>query len=161
MRSKFVAALLVTAFLAAQATAQNGPQGDGRGRMMERLNLSDEQQKQFDALASGFRKDMVDQRAEIAKARLSLGDLLKAENPDRTKIAKQIESIGALEGSAKLKVLDHWFAVNKILTPEQQKQWKDGLSRVVEDRMAGRAQRGLRQECPCGAEGRGMQRRSR
>jgi len=157
MTSKLVAALCLTAFLAAQATAQQGPQGRGPGAVIERLNLSDEQQKQFDALASDFRKGMVDQHAGIAKARLELVDLLKGDNPNRAKIADQLAKVSALESAAKLKALDHWFAVNKILTPEQQKEWKDGLGRVIEDRMAARAQRGPRQGCSCRAEGRGMQ----
>jgi len=157
MKSKLVAALFVTTFLAVQATAQEGPQGRGPRAMMQRLNLTDDQQKQFDALASDFRKDMVDQRAEIAKARLDLADLLKAENLDRGKIAKQLESVSGLEAAAKVKALDHWFAVNKILTPEQQKVWKHGLARVAERGMTGRAMRGLRWDAGDGAGQRGQQ----
>jgi len=157
MTSKVIAALFITAFLSAQVMAQNGPQGRSMGPMVEHLKLSDEQQKQFDALASDFRKEMVDQHAGVSKARLELVDLLKADNPDRAKIADQMGKVSALESAAKLKALDHWFAVNKILTPDQQKQWKDDLGRIVEGRMAARAQRGSRQDCPCGAEGRGMQ----
>lgn len=146
MKSKLVAAVFVTAFLAVQAMAQEGPQPGGPRGMMQRLNLTDDQQKQFDALASDFRKDMVDRRAEIAKARLDLADLLKADNPDRGKIAKQIEGVNELEGAAKVKALDHWFGVNKILTPEQQKMWKRGLARIADRGMAGRAMRGFRWE---------------
>lgn len=157
MKLNVAAAVLLAAFFALQATAQDMPQGRGPGPMIERLNLSEAQQKQFDALASDFRKDMVDQRAGIAKARLELLDLLKAENPDRSKIADQLENVSALESAAKVKALDHWFAVNKILTPEQQKMWKHTLARMAERAMAGRGGRNPRWGSRDGAGPQGQQ----
>ena len=144
MNSRFAVALLTAVLLSVQAVAQIRPQREGPGRMMEQLNLTDAQQKQFDALASEFQKEAIDRRAEIAKSRIVLMDLFKAENPDQGKITGQLKDIGALESAAKVEALDHWFAVNKILSPEQQKVWKKGLVRMAQMRMAERQMRGGR-----------------
>ena len=144
MNSRFALSILAALLLSAQAAAQNRPQREMPGRMMEQLNLTDDQQKQFDALASAFRKDMVDRRAEIAKARLELLDLLKAESPNQAQITDQLVKVGNLESTAKSGALGHWFAVNKILTPEQQKLWKKGLMRMARQGMAERMRRGAR-----------------
>jgi Spy/CpxP family protein refolding chaperone len=144
MNYRFVVAIVAALLLSMQAAAQDRPMREGPGRMIEQLNLNDEQQKQFDALASDFRKGAVDRRAEIAKARLELLDLLKADNPDQGKIAKQMGTISSLESASKTKALDHWFAVSKILTAEQQKVWKKHLVMMAENRMGEGQMRGPR-----------------
>lgn len=144
MNSRFAVAMFASLLLSMQAVAQDRPMRQGRDQMIEQLKLSDEQQKQFDALASDFRKGAVDRKAEIAKARIELLDLLKADNPDQGKISKQIGTISTLESGAKSKALDHWFAVNKILTPDQQKVWKKHLVMMAEGGMMQRQMRGSR-----------------
>jgi Spy/CpxP family protein refolding chaperone len=147
-RQIMVARLAVVFFAAfivsAQAIAQDRGPMQRQGRMMERLNLTEQQQKQFDALASDFRKQAVDRRAEIAKARIELMDLLKADTPDQKKISSQITNIANLEAAAKEQALDHWFQVNKILTPEQQKIWKRGLVTMAQMQMSRGMMRGGR-----------------
>jgi len=128
--------------------AQNRPVVERPERMIQQLALNEEQQKQFDALASEFRKESVDRRAEIAKARIELMDLLKTESPNQGKITNQLEKIGALESAAKANGLDHWFQVNKILTPEQQKVWKKTLIRIARGSMADRRMREGRKGFP-------------
>jgi Spy/CpxP family protein refolding chaperone len=148
MTSRIASAVLAVALFALGAMAQNRPMVERPERMIQQLALNDEQQKQFDALASEFRKESVDRRAEIAKARIELMDLLKAESPDQGKITNQLEKIGALESAAKANGLDHWFQVNKILTPEQQKMWKKTLIRIARGSMADRRMREGRQGFP-------------
>ncbi len=133
--------ILALSLVAGVATAQNRPPREPREPLMEKLNLTEQQQKQFDALVSEFRKERVDRRAEVAKARIEMMDLLKAEPLDQGKITAQIEKIGRLEIAAKSKGMEHWFAVNKILTPEQQKVWKRGMVRFAQGQMMDRGMR--------------------
>ena len=141
MNFRIAAVILAILGVSMQTAAQDRPMRQGPGPIIEQLALSDEQQKQFDAMATDFRKSAVDTRAEIAKARIDLMALLKADNPDQGKIAKQLGAISTLESGAKTQALNHWFAVNKILSAEQQKVWKKHLLRLVEDRMGQRQMR--------------------
>lgn len=136
MRPRISLTMLAVVLFSTVAAAQGRPMREHPGRMIEQLKLNEEQQKQFDALASDFRKAAVDQRAEIAKARIELQDLLKADNPDKGKISAQFEEISLMESRAKAKGLEHWFAVNSILNSEQQKLWRKGLIRFAEGPMA-------------------------
>jgi Spy/CpxP family protein refolding chaperone len=146
MKTHAVVAILAFLLVVLQSPAltQDRMSPDRRGRMMKQLNLTTEQQEQLNALGAEFRKGMVDQQAEIAKARIELVELLRADVPNQDELAGHLEAISALQSAAKTRALDHWFAVNAILTAEQQKVWKRGLLNFVDHRMAERPMRDAR-----------------
>ena len=112
-------------------------QGMMHKHAVKELNLTDEQQKQVDKLHSDLAKELIDQRAKIAKAGVELHDLFKVESPDKSAISKKIQEIADLGAEAKILRVDHWFAVNKILSADQQKVWKKFLNERMEDRFEG------------------------
>jgi nickel and cobalt resistance protein CnrR len=131
---KLIVVLLTLALSAGVALAQpadrplrrgNGPAMAGRGAMMEKLNLTEEQQSQMRKLKVEFQKKQIQNQARIRVARLDLHQLLSADKPDRGTIEKAIKEISAMQTEAKLNHLDHMFAVRGILNPEQQKIWKE------------------------------------
>ncbi len=128
-----------------------------RQALMEKLNLTDAQKKQLDAMRTEMQKKSVEVRGKIQLARIDLRDLMHADDPDRTAIRKKLDEIASLRTQQQLARIDHWFDVRKILTPEQQKIWKSDLRGLMMDHgrqwgdrrgMMGMSQHGM-QTCPC------------
>ena len=97
--------------------------------MLDELKLTDQQKKDIDKIHSDTKKEQIDRFSEIAKARVELQDLLRADNPSQSAIEKKMTDIGALQNQAQSKRLAVWFSINKLLTPDQQKVWKKTLER--------------------------------
>ncbi|MFZ1979551.1 MAG: Spy/CpxP family protein refolding chaperone [Bacteroidota bacterium] len=96
------------------------------------LKLTDEQKKEVDKLRSETAKEMIDQHGKIAKSEIELRDLFKADTPDKSAIEKKMQAIADLKVEAKMIHINNWFAVNKLLTPDQQKVWKIFLNHRVD-----------------------------
>jgi Spy/CpxP family protein refolding chaperone len=96
-------------------------------KFMGKLNLTEEQKKDVDKIRFDMEKQTIDQKANLATARLELQQLFKAENPDKSAIEKKINEMADLGVQLRMTRLNAWFAVNKLLTQEQQKTWKKVL----------------------------------
>ena len=96
-----------------------------QGRACEELDLSTDQQSQFDKLQSEMQKKDVDLHSKVQTLRIDIKDLFKEDIPDKGKIESKMNEITKLQGEMKISHLDFWFGVNKILKPEQQKIWKE------------------------------------
>lgn len=142
--------------LAQQTPRPERAERQPRMRMMANLNLTETQQKQFDEMRFDLEKRMVAQRAKIAEARIELRQLFSQDKPDQSAINKKIQEVSRLQTEQKQLLVDHWFSVNKILTPEQQKVWKHTLGARLESRAFNRA--GRRGMMPYGT---GMMRQGR
>jgi len=121
------------------------------GTMLEQLNLSDSQKKDFDNINTDFAKQRIEQQAKIKLAALDLRALLKADSPDRSAIEKKVDEVSNLQAQNRMLRFDHWFAINKILNPDQQKTWKSLLDRPFGDRFAtrsGRMRGGMMMQSP-------------
>ena len=137
MKSRILLTILVLSLSALTVYAQGagqgpGPMGPGRGmplmRIMEELKLTDDQKKEVEKLHFDMQKQMIAQRSKIANARLEYQQLIKADNPDKAALEKKINEIAQLAGQTGTMMLNQWFAVNKLLTAEQQKTWKKALN---------------------------------
>jgi nickel and cobalt resistance protein CnrR len=159
-------ALLMAAMIAVPLFAQPGPPADkpkghraGRGecvcredgermpmhgKMMEALNLTDQQKGQMEKLRTELEKKQVAVQGKIAVLRVDLKELFQAENPDRSAIEKKMKEVSDLQHQLKINGLDHLFAVKGILTPDQQKIWKKHLLEMGEERMGMGMERGGR-----------------
>jgi Spy/CpxP family protein refolding chaperone len=91
------------------------------------LKLTDEQKKDVEKIRLDMEKQQIAQKAKNETARVELRQLFKADNPDRSAIEKKLNEIATLEAQMHMIKIDSWFAVNKLLTPEQQKTWKKAL----------------------------------
>jgi len=118
------------------AIAQQGP-GGGPGKgpagmhqaIVQKLNLTDQQQTQMRKLRVELEKKNIQTVSKIRLAQIDLKELMLADKPDRTTMEKRLKEITDLQHQMKLDRLDHMFAVNTLLTPEQQKIWRQEMNR--------------------------------
>lgn len=115
--------------------------GPPHTRVLEKLNLSDAQKKDIEKLNTDFAKQLVDQQAKVKIAAIELHSLMKADSPDKGAIEKKINQISDLQAQNRMLGVDHWFSVNKLLNPDQQKIWKSVLDRPLRARFAERMER--------------------
>jgi len=121
--------------------------------IVKQLNLTDDQRKAMDGILQDHRMKLIDLQANLERAEVAMGPLLKADTPDRTAIEGQIDKVvqsrAALEKANSLFLLD----LRMQLKPDQWKQ----LQTMRQNRMAGDRMRDhMRQRGP-GAWGQGRQ----
>lgn len=144
--------LLLTAFVSTFAFSQNPPvrpRGDMMGpRLMERLNLSDDQKNQIEKLRTDFQKQQIAQRAKVQTAAVELRQLLRAENPDKAAIEKKIQEVAQLRAQLQTARVNHMLNVRKVLTPEQQKMVREAVKERARGWFMERRQRMMREFGP-------------
>src|SRR5579863_7021297 len=90
--------------------------------VVQKLNLSDDQRKAMDGILQDHKMKLIDLRANLERAEVELGPLMKADTPDRGALEAQIDKVvaarAALEKANALFLLD----IRMKLTPEQWKQ---------------------------------------
>jgi Spy/CpxP family protein refolding chaperone len=104
-----------------------GAQGDhGRWwnnpRMVERLKLTDEQRKAFDGILLAHREKLIDLRAGLEKAELSMEPLMRADQPNEGQILSQIDKVAQARAELEKANARFLLAIRSKLTPEQWKQ---------------------------------------
>lgn len=97
--------------------------------LFDMLKLTDEQEKEFANLRLDLQKKQIAARAKVQTAQIELKELFHSDNLDRASIDKKMKEITDLKLKVQQNHLDHWFAVNKILKPEQQKMWKKHIGK--------------------------------
>ncbi|MBI4418091.1 MAG: Spy/CpxP family protein refolding chaperone [Ignavibacteriales bacterium] len=130
MKTLVAAIIMVT--LSVPVLAQPGPGQEMRIRLIDELNLTDQQKKAVDELHEKALREAIEQRSQIDNLRLDARKLFAADKPDQAAIEKKLNEISKLQAETKTRRVQNWFAVNKLLTPEQQVIWKKGLERRIE-----------------------------
>ena len=101
--------------------------------IVKQLNLTDDQRKAMDGIMQDHRMKLIDLQANLEKAEVTMGPLMKADSPDRGAIEAQIDKVvqsrAALEKANSLFLLD----LRMQLKPDQWKQ----LQTMRQNRMAG------------------------
>ena len=105
--------------------------------MMERLKLTGDQQKQMGKLHDDMQKNQIAFRAKIQSLQIDVRSLFREDNPEQAKIEAEIQEISKTQTEMKLNHLGFWFKVNAILTPDQQKIWKEHPMMEGRNRMDG------------------------
>jgi len=141
------AALAAGTLFAQTAPTAPPPNRDGRDNLMEKLQLTDQQNDQFGKMRTQFQKSNEEFASKLRLNRIDLRDLLQSEKPDKAAVQKNVKAATDLQQQMKLNLIDHLFAVREILTPQQQKIWKEHMARMIgEARERGMEMRkGLRQ----------------
>jgi Spy/CpxP family protein refolding chaperone len=93
-------------------------------RLSQQLKLSDEQRAQVQTLLRSHAKDVIRLRAEIETMRLDVPPLLEASPVDLTKVKQLFQAIAAKEVDLRLAHVTAMQDIRKLLTPEQQKQFR-------------------------------------
>jgi Spy/CpxP family protein refolding chaperone len=154
MLKKMAFALMIAA-AASLSFAQPGPPSTGgpgpnrgpdargmRQEMKAKLNLTEQQETQMQKLRFDLEKKQTTVQSKIKLLRIDMKELIAAENPDRNAIEKKMKEVSDLQLQEKMNGLDHLFAVKAILTPEQQKIWKQHMKQMGPE-MKERVMRGM------------------
>ena len=120
-----ITALAVTAI--AQPQRGFGGRENRGGDMLEKLNLTIEQEKQMQDLRFDLEKQRIDFRAKLQTERLKLRQLSLADEPNKKKIHAQIDKIGSIEVKIEKARVDHRLSARKILNEEQFKIFRMGM----------------------------------
>jgi Spy/CpxP family protein refolding chaperone len=107
-----------------------------RARLLRELKLTDDQKKSIENLRFEMRKKAVDHQAQLKTARLELAELFRADQPNQSAIQKKVGELSQLQSQQRLLLVDHWFGVNKLLTPDQQKIWKKASAQLIAQKKA-------------------------
>jgi len=90
--------------------------------VVKQLTLTDDQRKAMDGILQDHKMKLIDLRANLEKAEVELGPMMKADTPDQRAITAQIDKVvsarAELEKANALFLLD----IRMKLTPDQWKQ---------------------------------------
>jgi len=101
-----------------------GP-GHGEHRaMMEKMNLTDDQTRKLEDIRYQHQKKAITMRADLESARLDLGRMMRADQPDSRAINSQIDKIGQARTTLEKDRVAQMLEMRAILTPEQLKVWR-------------------------------------
>jgi Spy/CpxP family protein refolding chaperone len=102
-------------------------------RLTQQLKLTDQQRAQVRTILSTQAKAMIRLQAELATLRLDVLPLLEAEPVDLAKVQQQFQAIGAKEADLHLAHVTAMQEIRKVLTPEQQQQFKTLQGRMMHE----------------------------
>ena len=105
--------------------------------IFKKLNLSEAQETQMKKLRIELMKKQTQLHSKIQTLRLDIKGLFLADKVDRKAIESDIKLITDSQEQLKLNMVGHWFDVNSILNPEQQKIWKEHAMQTGEKMRAG------------------------
>jgi Spy/CpxP family protein refolding chaperone len=91
-------------------------------KVVERLKLTDEQRKTFDGILLDHRAKLIDLRASLEKAELTLEPLMSNDPPNEAKILAQIDKVAQARAELEKANAGFLLAIRAKLTPEQWKQ---------------------------------------
>ena len=96
---------------------------DFKENIIEKLNLSEEQQDKFSDLRTTHQKDMVDLKADLEKKMIDMKELKKNPNLSRTEMISAVENINTIKNKMAITQANHKMDVLELLNDEQKKIW--------------------------------------
>ncbi len=101
-----------------------------KANLLKKLNLTDQQKEKIQSLRFDFQKKMIDLKANLQKSRLDLKELRQGTSLNRNDVIAAVEKINKSRDAISLAVANHMMDMYEILTPEQQKVWKEIAPRL-------------------------------
>ena len=96
-----------------------------RGNLHEMLNLDDATTAKMEALREDHQKKQIALRARLQTARVEMRGLMNKDDLVRTRILSKQKEISGIQAEMKLNRTSHRLDAYQLLTPEQQKIWKE------------------------------------
>jgi len=91
--------------------------------MMEKLNLTDEQNDKLSDLRTAHQKAMIDLKSELQKKMIDMRDLKDNADLKRADLISAVESINTVKNKIAISMANHKMDVFEILNAEQKKVW--------------------------------------
>jgi len=98
-----------------------------RDEMVKKLKLTKEQKDKIADLRTSFQKSMIDMRADLKKNEIDLKSLRAKDNVTREDIISAVEKVNKSKNAISLALANHLFDMYTVLTPEQQKIFKENF----------------------------------
>ena len=98
-----------------------------KGKMLEKLNLTDEQKSKIEDARLAHQKQMIDLKANLQKKLLALKELRVKDNLDRSSVIAAVKDINQARNDIALARANNLMDFYEILTPEQRKTVKDNI----------------------------------
>lgn len=99
--------------------------GRGGGEGMRALDLSAEQQQKMQDIRERTMRRNIQARADLRIARLDLGKLMRAENPDRRAIDAQMDKIGTMRTAMRKAQVGAMLDARALLTEAQRQKLRE------------------------------------
>jgi Spy/CpxP family protein refolding chaperone len=101
-----------------------------RNDFIKKLKLTDAQKEKIKDLRTAFQKNIIDLRADLKKNQIDLKALKSKDNLTRDEITAAVGKVNSSRDAISLAVANHLFDLYQVLTPEQQKIWKENAYRM-------------------------------
>ncbi len=125
----------------------DGPQMYFYRGMLEKVDLTDAQKAQIEALRSQYARDMVRLRAETRLARIDLSEQLNEAHADVSEVKDIVARVTKAQGSEFERRVVFRVEMRNVLTPEQQESIREAYrERRSEPRDSDTRRRGGRRE---------------
>lgn len=92
--------------------------------MIEKLNLTEEQQDKISELRTKHQKEMIDLRAELQKKMIDKRELRNSDLT-RSELLSSVNEINEIKNQIAISRANHRMDVSELLTPEQRKIWQE------------------------------------
>lgn len=106
-------------------------------QLTQHLKLSDAQRTQAQTLMRTHAKDVIRLTAEIDTMGLDVPPLLEADPVDMAKVKQLLQTLAAKEADLRLAHIAAMQDIRKLLTPEQQKQFRTMQNQIMSHDMMG------------------------
>ncbi len=125
MKKSFLIGGIITALVIAAAVnfypqQTDTLQGEGvRGKMFNKLNLTDDQKDKIDQLRLKHQEEMIDLRADMQKKRLAVKELKQKVNYSRSDYLDLVNDLNASRDKIAVTMANHRMDVYELLTDQQ------------------------------------------
>jgi protein CpxP len=112
--------------------------------LAKKLNLTDQQVQQMEQIFQQHRLKLIDQRAVVEKAEVTLQPMLEADRPDETQVLAQIDKVAQARAELEKSNARMLLGIRQVLTADQWKQLKSDMPharRMSPDGFGGRGGR--------------------
>lgn len=97
----------------------------------DRIALTDEQKERMSPMEDSLRKDLAKLQPELASARIDVCAALSRPTIDKRHVEAMVDRIADLERDQQRRIVRHMFAMNDVLTPDQQRMFFTMVMRSV------------------------------
>lgn len=114
--------VIAGAFTFAQKPRENR-RDNMRVKMIEKLNLTDQQQTQIEEIRFNHQEKMIDLKADVEKKKLALKELQSSGNFSREDYVAMVEEKISAKNKIAIEKANHQMDVYELLDAEQQETW--------------------------------------
>ncbi|MGE5401178.1 MAG: Spy/CpxP family protein refolding chaperone [Ignavibacteriales bacterium] len=122
--------------------AQNGKKNNdnrppARQKLMQELNLSQDQKDQIAKLKLDHQKEMVDLKSEVEKNRIEMKNLFLGKDIDENKILDLSKKNSDIQAKMKTSSIQNWFKIYNLLNDDQKAIFRKNAP-MMGERMKGK-----------------------